>query len=457
MYTRLKVSSLVQGLDKSRSNLVGQDYYAPPVNGFVAIYTLAATSGTTMYPGQMVVEDGNLYVAGRYLNASSAYKPYLMQINPSTAEVNWAIGLSYDSSDVGLFARTGSGNVVLVTRASGSTPRATFVQVNSSGGIVNQQYFTHNQGSMDGYGTFNGVWSSSDSRFVFSTGTNTYGTYVAQQVLRTDTGFNVSSQRRINGGPTVAYPYGIDVDSSGNSYQAQHFDEVGSRGYDFYISRTNSSGSWLASRYISGSTGASGGTDVAYTVSVLGTEPVAGGQIDDGGGKGFVAKFASDLSSVSWGKTISSAYPYSVKNDGTNIYVYGSRGAGGVSIIKFDGTGTVLFQRFLSKPTSNFNAYYYQNSLAVSGSFMYTGMYTTYDGSTRLAIAKLPTDGSGTRTWQSFAGSTMEYGVDSQTVATGSWSSSSHNATTTTTNYSQASPGASTSSVTLNIAESKVF
>jgi len=325
--------------DATESGVVGGQISAFTRSGIQWQRRLTSTGNTVRFYGAAVAASGNLYVGG--------------QDGPSGGGNESAYLLKYNSSGTLLWQR----------RISGTAGTRSFA-----------------------YGVF---VDSSENIFVVGPSDAGVGFFYGY-LLKFDSNGNLIFGKRCTGTQYAAFQ-GVALANSGNIYCAGAM-ELPGFDYDPIIVKYNSSGVIQWQRRINST---SPGTLFGFTVAIDSNEDVY--MVGLGNTADFLTKYNSS-GTIQWSRQLSSFTTRDVAVDAEgNVYVTGSSSSlSGVSVQKFNSSGTYLFGRQFYMSSSQNQGF----GIRIVGSSMFiSGQAPGISGNAQLIVGQFPTDGSLTGTY----------------------------------------------------------
>ena len=360
--------------------------------------------------GESIAVDssGNVYISGQSRPVDQ-YDCFVAKYN-SSGVPQWQRSLGGNSSDYGYSVDVdSSGNVYVVgmtfSQGQGSAD-VLITKLNSSGDF---QWKRLLGGSSADYGYGIAVDSSGNS---YITGYSAGGGYGNDDIItaKYDTNGNIE-WKRILGGTGNDGGDAIAVDSSGNAYVFAHTESAGAGNYDMIVAKYNSSGSIQWQKTVGTGPGILEWSQ-GIAIDSSGNIYLAGYTTGSGVGAGSYDYLITKLNSsgaFQWSRTLGGSsldYARAIAVDSSgNVYVTGETASTGTGmyeglIVKYDTDGNIQWQRILYGSQNEF-----LKGIGVDNSGnVYVGGRTASsgEGSDEFIIAKLPDDGTGTGTYGDF-------------------------------------------------------
>jgi uncharacterized delta-60 repeat protein len=404
-------------------------------------YWLATLGGAAADEGYGVATDSSgkvYYVARQSSQGGGSYDWYVAQ-SDSAGAVQWqrTLGSSgFEEVGKGSLTLDSSGNSYIAGNdASGAERVPALAKYNSSGVIQWQRKLT-------GGGSAGSGGSAIDSSGDIYLSSRVYVSAIYKASLaKYNSSGTLQWQRGTNGTDQSSFD-SVAVDSSDNVYGFGRTTDAGAGSDDFLIIKYNSSGTVQWQRVLGGASSEFAGgivIDSSDNLYVTGYTSSQG----PGSSSGFIAKYNSS-GTVQWQRTLgnsSSNYLYGVALDSeNNVYVSGYASISSKNdmvFAKYNSSGTIQWQRRItSTGTDNDIGYGIHvdsaDTLYVIGQTNNTGV-----GSADILIAKLPSDGSLTGTYE-LDGVNMTYGASSLTAATATLTAATSSIALETSSYTSA-------------------
>lgn len=341
----------------------------------------------------------------------------------NTGSLNWQKQCSSTGSS---FSNAGgvvdsSGNVYVqcavgTLTATGAAAFCAF-KFNSSG---TQQWGNAYAGSGSNYSSFGATVDSSGNFYVSGSvlvSCRRYGL-----VMKLNSTGAVTWSRRIGDGVYTYYNWGVAVAASGNVYASGYE----TRFLGIILTKLDSGGTrqWTTELYTNNGDGAVCG------VTVDSSENVYLCSMGNTGVNSMVTAKFNSSGTLQWQKLIGNSngtvgYGVAVDSSG-NVYSVGYSNATGsglqqdIVIVKYNASGTLQWQRYLSASNSDYGM---GITIDAAGIICVAG-YTTISTVSSVIFAHLPSDGSGTGTY-SVGGVTVTYGVSSLGIPAGTMNQTS--------------------------------
>lgn len=387
-------------------------------------YWIATLDGTNLDSGRSVAVDSlnNIYVCGRTrLTASGPDISAIAKYNASGALQWQRTYQAVVSSEGDSLAVDGSGNVYICGTANISTvDRIIVAKYNSLGAVQWQRQLFPSLGNASGFAV-----ATDDSGNVYVLGRTNENSQTIPLIAKFDTTGTIQWQRTLGISFTTPSPNSITVDDSGNVYIC------GQYSLDIFFAKYNSSGTLQWQKTINAL-----GSDAAFSIKIdsSGDVYICGSTSSEGQGNFdcWLAKYNSS-GVVQWQRVLGSASSdgaYSVAVDGSGgVYITGLADGEGV-IAKYNSSGVIQWQRSLSRSSLR------GRSLAIDGlgNVCFCG-----ESSSSFVIARLPSDGSLTGTYQGFVYAASSF-VDSSASlpdSTSSFGSSTSTLTVSSTSLTE--------------------
>ena len=245
--------------------------------------------------------------------------------------------------------------------------------------------------------------------------------------------------------PSQDFAEGVAIDSSGNVYIGGSGTISGNNA--ILIAKYNSSGTiqWQRSFSVSGSI-------YGYGLAVD-----SGSNVYCAGAKGYIVKYDTS-GTLQWQRSLTLGLDctfYAACTDASdNVYAtgYSFRSGGStydVVIVKYNSSGTLQWQRYLSSYTSTFLQEYGRSiKIDAAGVINLVGS-TNKSGSNDFLVLKLPADGSKTGTY-TVAGYSFTYAAAGGTDAAGTGTSAASSLTNSTPTITTTTPSGAVSTTTLS-------
>lgn len=379
-------------------NSYGPSPYSASATSSPVPYWIGMLSGAYKNEGRAVGVDssGNVYVSGIGSTASDN-RPLALKLSPK--------GVMQWQRAFGGAGRAGDGYAAAVTPAGDfyiggfvSTPQQEYllVKYSTSGAITWQRYVS---GIANSY-----CWGLNldPSGNLYTVGQGLRSSSICIYSSAFDSSGTVKWQNTINPSSATGIGYGTAYNASdASSYVCGTATNTGSGVPGSVVAKYNSSGTYQWGKIFPGS-GVALRSVVAHS---------SGDAIVCGENNGlFVARVASANGSVTWQRRFTGGVGRSVALDASgNIYICGSTGLD-IFIVKYDSAGVLQWQRSLGGSATDI-AY----SIAVQGTSLHIcGICasTNLNANGNVIVAKLPTDGSGTGTYN-VGGYSMTYAATS--------------------------------------------
>ena len=450
---------IIPGIIASSINLGG---------GYWAAYLADSNAaGSQNDNGSGIATDstGNVYVTGYFYNASSGYNVFITKYNTS-GTIQWqrsladslAAGSQYDFGNA--IATDSSGNVYVTGRFYNASlgTNAFITKYNTSGTIqwqrslkdsraaasqndYSQGIATDSSGNVYVTGFFS---TSSNGQNVFITKYNTSGTIQWQRSLAD----SLAASSQSDWGNAIA------TDSSGNVYVTGYFSNS-SGSANVFITKYNTSGTIQWQRSLADSNAAASQSDVGYGIATdsSGNVYVTGSFYNASNGQNvFITKYDTS-GTIQWQRSLKDSLSAGSQNDNSygiatdstgNVYVTGdfknSSSGFNAFITKYNTSGTIQWQRSLadSFAAGSQSDYGYGIATDSTGNVYVSGRFKNSSGSANVFITKLPNDGTKTGTWTIDATHILTYATSSLTDAAGSLTAATSSLTAATSSLTDA-------------------
>jgi uncharacterized delta-60 repeat protein len=426
------LTSSTSTLTDAASSYVTSNYSLRRINPEYWINTTGRYQYVYNY-GIAVDSNKNIYAVGE-TNATDTNYNILLTKYSSKGFIQWQRTLGGASYDYGWKIVVDSNNDVYVTGSTRS-------QGAGSDDIVIAKY--NSSGTIQWQRTLGGASSDGGYGIAIDSGDNVYVTgYTSSEGAGSDdiviAKYNSSGTiqwQRTLGGASSDVGYGIAIDSGDNVYVTGSTNSQGAGSDDIVIAKYNSSGTIQWQRTLGGAS-----SDVGYGIAIdSGDNVYVTGYTNSEGAGNFdfiIVKYNSS-GTIQWQRTLGGAnndYGYGIAIDsGDNVYVTGStrsQGAGNDDIViaKYNSSGTIQWQRTLGGASTDVGF-----GIAIdSGDNVYVTGYTISQGFT----IKLPSDGTGTGTYEEagfvYQVSTLTSSTSTLTDSTSTLTDSTSTLTSTT-------------------------
>lgn len=384
-----------------------QPYY------YIGTLTGAALSGYTANASNSnfaVCYTFNSYTFGTAVYTASGSLSWQTQSSSTGSSFSNAGGAVDSSGNV--YMQVGAGTLTVV----GGRAFSAF-KFNASG---TQQWGNAYTGTGSNYSSFGATVDASGN--FYASGSILVSCRRYGMVMKLDSTGAVTWSRRIGDGTYDYYNWGVAVAASGNIYASGYE----SRFLGVILTKLDSGGtrSWTTELYTNNGDGSVCGVavDSSENVYLCSTAYL--------GVRGMVTAKFNSSGTLLWQKILgdsNSTYGYGVAVDSAgNVYSIGTSNATGsglqqdILIAKYNSSGTLQWQRYLSGSTSDTGM---GISIAANGSICVAG-YTTISTVSSVIFARLPPDGSGTGSYN-VGGTTVTYGVSTTGVPAGSMNQTS--------------------------------
>jgi uncharacterized delta-60 repeat protein len=406
-------------------------------------------SGSERARSVAIDSDGKSYSFGETNSAGSGSTDFLIAERDTEGAVQWQRLLGGASIEQGhSVAIDSSDNVYLAgdTYSQGAGSNDVSLSKYNSAGTIQWQRILGGTGDEQGNSA---ALDSADNVYVVgqtrSTGAGDFDVLIAK--------YNSSGAiqwQRVLGGAGTEVGTGVALDSSDNVLVIGINYSIGAGGQDFLIAKYNSSGTIQWQRVLGGSGNEQGyaiTSDSSDNVYVLGFSSSTGA----GGDDLLIAKYNS-AGTIQWQNVLGGTgneKGYSVAIDlSDNLYVVGDTGSEGEGgndflIAKYNSSGTIQWQRVLGGVGSD-------NGISISidplgDLYVLGGTTSTGEGGLDFLLAKLPSDGSLTGTYELdgvdivYAASTLTAATSTLTAATSSLTAATSSLTAATSTLTDAS------------------
>jgi hypothetical protein len=263
-------------------------------------------------------------------------------------------------------------------------------------------------------------------------------------VAKFDSSLVAQWARILSNTPSQDFAEGVAIDSSGNVYIGGYGAVSGTD--SFLIAKYDSSGTIQWQRSFS----------VGSSLYGYGLAVDSGSNVYCVGSKGYVVKYDTS-GTLQWQRVLTVGLDcvfYAACTDASNnVYATGYlfRSGGStydVIVVKYDSSGTLQWQRYLSSYTSTFLQEYGRSiTIDAAGAINLVGS-TNKSGSNDFLVLKLPADGSKTGTY-TVAGYSFTYAAASGTDAAGTGTSATSTLTNSSPTTSTTTPTNTVSATTL--------
>ena len=406
-------------------------------SGWIA--TLGGT-GTEYGYGVTYDSSGNVYITGYTNSAGAGGNELLIAKYNSSGTIQWqrtlGTGTAYRHDDTGrMIAVDSSGNVYVngTTNFTGGYDSMMIAKYNSSGTLQWQKTFGDSNTQERGHGI-----TVDSSGNVFVCGETTKGmTSIGALVAKLNSSGALQWQRTLDASSSQIF-YDVVVDSSDNVYVGGY---TGISGVTYYlVAKYNNSGTLQWQRTIGGSST----TDIGYGIAVDSSDNVYIGGVSTGGGIGgydsYLVKYNSS-GTYQWQKSLGTSGQQiqirSLASDSSdNVYVAGSYSSS-YFFAKYNSSGTLQWQRSFGGSGTDWG---YGISADGNGNVYVVGQTSSSGaGSNDILLITVPSDGSGTGTYGSFT-----YAASNHSEATPSHTSSDPSHTSASGTLSNPSNGSFT-------------
>lgn len=382
-------------------------------------YWLSVGSSTTNVLTYLSEKDdlGNSYGAGIWTNDQSNFASVVIK-RDFMGEPLWGKAYSYNQAPADLFPTvSSSGDIFLsgsIKSSSATNYRGGFIKVNSSGTSSLARVIGDGQDTV--YGTKCSLDSSGNIYLSIS-----YNIYDNALLKFNSAGTLQWGRQYVGqiGADNIFRTYSVNTEAStGSTYIAGYSESGGFQGTPVLI-KINSSGTFQWARYLSNS------NNVARVESSIldssGNVYISGSA--NNYAAGYIAKFNSS-GTLQWQKQFAGSVLLPVLSADANA-IYAIMRSNGTTILKFDLSGNLIWQRAIS----NYSSFY---DLQIMSIDVNNDMFIPADlvnSSYRAGMLKLPNDGSLTGTH-----GPITYSVASLSVSdfSGTWTSFSPSVTTAT-------------------------
>jgi uncharacterized delta-60 repeat protein len=426
------LTSSTSTLTDAASSYVTSNYSLRRINPEYWINTTGRYQYVYNY-GIAVDSNKNIYAVGE-TNATDTNYNILLTKYSSKGFIQWQRTLGGASYDYGWKIVVDSNNDVYVTGSTDSQGAGNndilIAKYNSSGTIQWQRTLG---GANNDYGY--GIAIDSGDNVYVTGSTDSQGAGNNDILIAKYNSSGTIQWQRTLGGANNDYGYGIAIDSGDNVYVTGSTDSQGAGSVDIVIVKYNSSGTIQWQRTLGGAS-----TDVGYGIAIDSGDNVyiTGYTFSQGAGNGdiLIAKYNS-AGTIQWQRTLGGAsidVGYGIAIDsGDNVYITGytfSQGAGNgdILIAKYNSSGTIQWQRTLGGASIDVG-----EGIAIdSNDNVYITGYTRSQGFT----IKLPSDGTGTGTYEEagfvYQVSTLTSSTSTLTDSTSTLTDSTSTLTSTT-------------------------
>ena len=403
---------------------------------------IATLGGTGNEYGQGVAYDssGNVYITAYTNSAGAGGNELLIAKYNSSGTIQWqrtlGTGTAYRNDDTGrMIAVDSSGNVYVngITNFTGGYDSMMIAKYNSSGTLQWQKTFGDSNTQERGHGI-----TVDSSGNVFVCGETTKGmTSIGALVAKLNSSGDLQWQRTLDASQSQLF-YDVVVDSSDNVYVGGY---TTISGYQYYLAvKYNNSGTLQWQRAIGGSST----SDNGYSITIDSSDNVYIGGVSTGGGIGgydsYLVKYNSS-GTYQWQKALG------ISGQSTNIRALASDSSDNVYITgwysnsyffaKYNSSGTLQWQRSFGGSGTDWS---YGISADGNGNVYVVGQTSSSGaGSNDILLITVPSDGSGTGTYGSFT-----YAASSHTENTPSHTSSDPSHTSASGTLSNPSNGSFT-------------
>jgi hypothetical protein len=407
-------------------------------NYWYNLHTLPNTSHSLYLQGVAIDSSYNVYVSGygAYSSDPQVYRGYLIKLDKDGTVV-WEKKLVEGSYSyvMARCALDSSENIYVVGYDSGRTESSyVLIKLNSSGTVLWSRRIGPSSSNLYGMGVF---IDSQDNIYI-----NGYGyinSVYVNPIYKYNSSGTLLNQIYLNANVAngMLGLYGIYVDSSGNIYSSGYIYNTNNSSWDYYITKLNSSFAVQWATTLIGSN-----TDVAYDCCAdsSGNVYVCGYYYDISVSPAYYRLVTSKFNSsgtLQWQRFLTTAtssgtlgVALAIDESGSNVYVsgYSYPGTGyNWPVAKYNSSGTLQWQRTIAR-TSGQSEFAY--GMKVKGSVLVITGYTYPSSIVSGLTVKIPTDGSLTGTYGSYT-----YSASSLTESAGNMSTQSRSVTATTTSY----------------------
>lgn len=434
MNSSLKKSSIVQGMPKSRSMLVGN---VGKSGYFIGLVNDAGNGANGFYTINTDSSD-DIYLAGDAPSTRVAVTK--ITANPLTAPpaISWDRGYtSYNGRGIAIDS---SGNYYSGSE-DGNNSRTALIKFNSAGTVSWSRGITP-QGTLINVlpASTGNVTAVINRPFNPGDGNN----YINMCLMTFDTSGTYQWQRRYYKGSSPYYnavPLGSFMDTSNNTYIAG-YSILGGVNWDGILIKVDSSGGTSWQKYMAGT--ASDSVFIYNVTTDTASNVIGVGQISGTNSGSYIVKLDS-AGATQWQRILTNYGPWTgaATDSSNNIYVAGQGNDPAVTgslglIAKYNSSGTLQWQRYLKSGSSGQPIYLSSMKLDSSGNICVAGQFYGTTGNQVGLVAKLAADGSGTGTY-TIGSESITYGVATASGITPTYTNNNGTLTVATTGLSQSS------------------